>query len=199
MRFHGLLEESVSSSAKAKVLSLFLAHPVKAFSGREVARLCGLSAMGAWRAVHYFEQQSLVNRSRVGASNVLTLNAAHFLVRSLQPLVRLDEAALEHLKKLVLDALPLGAVGAVYLFGSVARGQERPSSDVDVLIVVLAAADKRRVLDASNDAALKVAEAFGNHLSALVFTRAEFKRDLNLFREVRKDGMVMYEKGVSLD
>jgi len=196
VKFHGLLEGLFGSPVRTKVFALFVRFPTKPFSGREVARLCGLSSMAAWHAIKAFEAEGLVHRARVGSSDVLTLNPKHFLAKKPGFLAHLDALALGELKKVLLDSLPTDRMVRMYLYGSVARKEERPTSDVDVLVIVRRAKDKEAVTVASGNAALKVIDLFGNALSVVAFTEDEFKKDLDLFKEVKKDGVILFDGGV---
>jgi|GEM_PF-708052 len=196
VKFHGVLEGLFGSPVRTKVFALFLRFPTKPFSGREVARLCGLSSMAAWHAIKAFEAEGLVHRARVGSSDVLTLNPKHFLVKKSGFLANLDGLAFGELTKVLLDSLPTDRVVRMYLYGSVARKEERPTSDIDVLVIVRRAKDKELVVEWSGRAALKVVDLFGNALSVVAFTEDEFGKDLNLFKEVRKDGVILFERGV---
>ncbi len=182
------------SPVRTKVFALFLKFPTKQFSGREVARLCGVSPMAAWHAIKSFEAEGLLNRARVGKSDVLTLNHGHFLAKKAGFLAELDRLALEEMKAALLDSLPMKRIIRAYLYGSNARKEERPTSDIDVLVIVKGAKDKEAVTQASGDAALKMVDLFGNALSLFAFTEKEFKQDLNLFKEVKRDGVLLYER-----
>lgn len=59
---------------------------------------------------------------------------------------------------------------SITLFGSVARGEERPDSDVDALTVVEKAEDKRVLHDLAFDVEIE----YGVALSLLVRTPAEY-------------------------
>ena len=152
--------------------------------------------MAAWHAIKAFEAEGLVHRARVGSSDVLTLNPKHFLAKKPGFLAHLDALALGELKKVLLDSLPTDRMVRMYLYGSVARKEERPTSDVDVLVIVRRAKDKEAVTVASGNAALKVIDLFGNALSVVAFTEDEFKKDLDLFKEVKKDGVILFDGGV---
>ncbi len=196
MQFHGLIQELFGSPVRVRVLALLLKFPTKPFTGREVARSSGTSSMAAWHAIKSLEAQGLINRTRVGKSDVLTLNTRHFLAKRMGFLAGFDQTALKELNKILMESLPKDRIKKMYLYGSVARKEERPTSDIDVLVVVKGPKDKQAVTDASGDAALKVLDAFGNALSLMAFTEDEFKRDVSLFNEVKKQGRILFDKGM---
>ena len=72
-----------------------------------------------------------------------------------------------------------GKVQSVYLFGSRARGQERPDSDYDLLLIVsehFTLADKDTLYDYVMDVLLET----GHVLSLKIFKEKEFERLVQL-------------------
>lgn len=62
------------------------------------------------------------------------------------------------------------------MFGSIARAQERPTSDIDFFVEVDSEAEKTRVGGALNAAAPRLALRFGYRISPLVLTRAQIRK-----------------------
>jgi len=72
-------------------------------------------------------------------------------------------------------AVPKSRIRTVYLFGSRARGDERPDSDYDLLLVVaddFTLAEKSRIYDAVMDILLET----GRLVSLKIFKEKEFER-----------------------
>ena len=98
------------------------------------------------------------------------------------------------LAELLKKHLPRGKVEKAYVFGSVARGDERPQSDIDTLVIVRSRKDKETVLEAAGGAALEALELFSNHLSVLVLSEPELSGKAgNLLAEVRKEGKLLID------
>ena len=91
----------------------------------------------------------------------------------------------------------------VVLFGSVARGDAGEDSDVDVLVLVkdgkgLELLD--RIVEASVEADLEAGE-YRSHLSPLAYGLEEFteRQDVvPIFRNIEKDGIVLYDNAAEL-
>lgn len=64
-----------------------------------------------------------------------------------------EEVLLSAFLERLLATVPVGAVSSVRVFGSRARGESGPDSDLDVAVELAAGADRARVADAVADAA----------------------------------------------
>ena len=65
------------------------------------------------------------------------------------------------------------------LFGSIARDEERPTSDIDLFVQVRGKDEKLRTEDALSTVSPKFAVKFGNPLSSLVMTNDQVSRSSN--------------------
>ncbi len=194
MRFCRLAHDFLSSPAKVALLSALLRHPRARFTGRHWARLSGLSPMAAWRTLCVLQGHGLVGRERVGTSDAWQLNARHFLAERLGVVADLDASAHQSLFELLKRHFSRTDALAVYLFGSVAEGRERPESDIDVMVVARLKKSKPRLLMAANEAVLDVLACFGNHLSVQVLSKAEWNAGSALVREVREKGIAVFRE-----
>jgi predicted nucleotidyltransferase len=171
MRFHGLASALFGSPARAAVLATMLRSGGDVMTGREVARRAGVSPPRALDALKSLEAEHLCFQRRAGRASLWSLNTRHILAQRLAPMGELDEAPKRFLLRLI-EARARGA-DEVYLFGSVAKGQEEPSSDVDVLLVFRGRAAKLAWERGLNGLQNEVLARFGNHLDAIAYTRRE--------------------------
>ncbi len=194
--FHEVWKRVAGAPGRVAVLSVFLRFPEKGFTGREVAREAGLSQPGALKSLKVLEANGVITRARIGHADHYRLQRKHFLVQHLRGLARLDALALESLKTLIRRRVRGTRVEKVVLFGSLARGEERPTSDIDVLFVVPAKSDKREAVAVASEAGLEALDAYGSPLAALVHSRDELraKKSLPLFQNMERDGIVLYER-----
>jgi len=165
------LEEVLSSRAKTKVLRLLATFPAKEYTGREMARALGLSHRTVDLALRDLAAYDLVAVRRIGGANVYTANRDNYRFRALQELVRREEETLGQLVKEIRKGLP--PVLSCVLFGSVARGEERPGSDIDLLVVLKdpkAAEEKLAALG------LRVSERFSLRPAPILLTPRELRR-----------------------
>jgi predicted nucleotidyltransferase len=107
----------------------------------------------------------LVETQTIGRAGVHTINEEHASVAPLRTLLD-PVAALRDAVSAVTD----GDVQAVLLFGSIARGEATPDSDIDLAVIAPPDWDNRVELEDS------VRMHLGNDCDVLVLTEADFNR-----------------------
>ncbi len=196
MKFKGYFEDVLGTPERVRLLQLFLRFPGKGFTANEAAGLIEISPMGAWRILKKFYTYGLVMNRRVGKSDDWHLRPDHLLVKKLQVLAQED--ALDEMSRLLVGAVKGTGVYKLVLFGSVARHEERPDSDIDVLVLVKTLEEKEKVHELLLDLSLKFIDLFANRLAPVIFTEKEFKEKqesgLVLLAEIKKDGVVLFER-----
>ena len=84
----------------------------------------------------------------------------------------------------------------VVLFGSVARGDSNPDSDIDVFILLKEGTWelRNRIIDVATDVALEEGEC-KTHISAFVNFKEKYEEDswLPVFQFIREEGVVLYD------
>ncbi|MCK5290589.1 MAG: nucleotidyltransferase domain-containing protein [Thermoplasmata archaeon] len=195
MKFQNYVENLIASPAKTSVLRILLRYPDRRFTGRELASFADLSHPGALKALKALEAFNLVTISSHGRAYVISLNKESPLIEDLQPLFEGESGARSELVRRIGKAFE-GTSASVFLFGSVARGEEETSSDIDVLVVT---SKKREVMDIIGRLQLVISKAYGNPLSALVLSPSELKRSENsgLIEETKKSHI--HVRGRSLE
>lgn len=122
------------AKTEGKVLAV-LAGTTRPLSGREVARLAGLSQNGAWRVLRRLVEHGVVSQQEAGSGAALlySLNHDHLAAEPVIALLRLREMLFDRIKGQI-EAWPLAPVHAS-IFGSAARGDGDTASDIDVFVV----------------------------------------------------------------
>jgi predicted nucleotidyltransferase len=86
-----------------------------------------------------------------------------------------------------------GAVERILLYGSRARGDDVPDSDVDVIVFLAEGTDLREARTALSDLACDVAARYGFRflIQALAYTEESFRRRASYFfiKNVKKEGV----------
>jgi predicted nucleotidyltransferase len=112
----------------------------------------------------------------------------------LEPAFRAEARLLQRLVDTLLTGIK-GKVLAAYLFGSVARGEDSLSSDVDILVMLKLPGDKAAVEKALARNREDAYRLYRLGVGAIVYDREEFDRMKNkkspLTQEIMRDGVLL--------
>ncbi|MDQ7772065.1 MAG: nucleotidyltransferase domain-containing protein [Elusimicrobiales bacterium] len=166
-------------------------------SGRAAARAAGVNHQACKQALDRLEAIGLVIRQGSGHTQLLRLNFGHQLVKeALLPLFAAESAFRARLSADIARGLG-GNAGSVTIFGSSARGEDRPGSDIDLLLVT-----DRRSKAALADKAAEFGRGFtrkyGIRLSPIIYTageaRARYEAGDPLIANILAHGVDLLEK-----
>ena len=118
---------------RRRVLALLLLHPERRLHVREIARLTGTTPGTLNKELAKLHQAGLLERERIGNQVRYAADRSSPVHAELTGILRKTVG----LADVLTDALaPVAeAISAAFVFGSVARGAETSSSDVDLLII----------------------------------------------------------------
>ena len=193
MKFRRALDGILRGAGHVGALRIMLRFPAKEFTGREIARLARISPPRMNRVLESLRAEGIVHRREAGRSHLWRLNRRHYAVGSLDALYRFEGGVLDSLRSRIRSALQGVPVRRAVVFGSTARGEERPDSDVDLLIEIARERDRRRVEDRIPRLEEELIRAFGNPLAALIYTTADLRRERNraLAARIREEGLLI--------
>jgi len=198
MRFHKFAEKVFGSRAKMRLLEVLFTRSTTEFTGRELAREVGFSPARVHRILQDFTDENLVTMRRSGRSYLFRLNEKSFLAGKLKYIFGKAFSPLEGVRSIVSSKLALPEVVSIVLFGSIARGEEKPTSDIDLCIVAKDGVDKDVVRGKALELNHLTTELFGNMISPVVFVVSEFrdgfKKEQAVVHEVLRDGILFYGK-----
>ena len=163
------------------------------FTGRELARLIGYYQNQTRLALEELERNGVVVRQSAGRSYLYSADNENIIIKDfLEAGFRLEDALLDHLAAVYFEEVGRDLVSVV-LFGSVAKGEERPESDIDLVVVVRDKADLKVVEDRVAEASAKVTRRFGNQATAIVARKSDYERKTrqkrSFWREVADTGL----------
>lgn len=190
MRFRTPLDDIIGNCVRLKVLRVMFAAADEPLTGRAVAARCGASPSQTNAALAELERSGLVWYKVLGASYVWRLSSRHVMRKPLARLFEQEGLARDRLRR-ELEAAVVGLpITRAMLFGSVARGDERPNSDVDLFVEVRSVREKFLVQDALSARCLGLSRRFGNVLSSLVLTTDEVRTKSNpyLVSAIEREG-----------
>jgi len=197
MQTKHLLEDYLGQKSKVTILRIL--YRGTELTGREIARKADLSPRAAQQALQELYATGVVHRKAVGASYLFSLNRSRYIVEKiLSPLFESEQslgaAMIEELRK----ALPAKGIISIIMFGSVARGESKQGSDLDIMIVIKNSLDVRKITSGIQDKGGKFLAKFGMMLSPHVIRHHDFisrfdKRD-KLIQNIIREGSVIYGK-----
>jgi predicted nucleotidyltransferase len=193
MRFHETLDDLLGNTLRVRVLRTLTRSPNQRFTGRELARTCRGSPSQTITALQALEQSGIVLREVTGPSHVWRLSTNHVLASRLIDLFDQEAGLREVLAVELKAATSENDIERAWLFGSIVRREERPSSDVDLLVQVRSVADKARVEETLGAVSSRFAIKFGNPLSSVVLTRNQIAHPSNpgMIENAQREGTVV--------
>lgn len=123
---------SLTSPATARVLEV-LAGTTRPLAGREIGRIAEEPDASVWRALGRLVKAGLVLRDERPVATYYVANRDHLAWPAIESLVRLRSHLVEHIRN-EIASWPIQPLHAS-LYGSFARGDAGPESDIDILLV----------------------------------------------------------------
>jgi DNA-binding Lrp family transcriptional regulator len=159
----------VKYAGSRRVLETLLKFPERRFTINELAREAGVPFASTWRLVKRWEPAGIIETGRVGKSITVKLHESEYL-DSIASLLKISTTPQAFTARALKDLLAKEKeVREAYLFGSVARREERPESDIDVALLASKGFG-------ANDLAFGVYEKYGTKIVPLAFTsKKEFE------------------------
>ncbi|MEO6352308.1 MAG: nucleotidyltransferase domain-containing protein, partial [Burkholderiaceae bacterium] len=116
-----------------KILALLFVRVDDAFYLNEIIRLTGLGSASVQRELKRLEDAGLIASQRVGNMRRFQVNRDCPVYPELHGMIQKTFGLVEVLRTALLPLLP--AVRVAFVYGSIAKGTETASSDVDLLLV----------------------------------------------------------------
>jgi len=168
---------------RKNLLQLLLKYPKREFSMLELANESKTSYATTWRTVQELDKLGIILTKKIGNITVCRLNTKSPYIsevkKSLQIMSPHRKAALlfaKNIKRLLY-------VKKVILFGSVAKGKEKPSSDVDIAVITTKKTEMEKVI---NKLVSKILESTRIKIVPLLLTEKELKEKPDFKKEVEK-------------
>jgi UTP:GlnB (protein PII) uridylyltransferase len=201
MQFQHPLDAVLNSESKVRILRFFCRKGGE-WIGRRLAAELAMNPVTAHKALRALHQATILDFRKVGSNYVYSVRDDHYLVREVfRPLFEREAAARSHLLALLKAGLGTRLrphIVTVAIYGSLARGQERPRSDIDLIVLVNSSRAKHRVHAALDRRGDDVIKAFGNPLALYVNTvreaQGKARRRLPLFTNILHDHQLVWGK-----
>ena len=175
MKMQNTIEEILGSKIKIGILRL-LYRTRSMYSGREISRLVGFSPSHTIASLRELEMSGLVLRQRVGRTDLYQLNEKNSAVNGvLKPVYDWESGLLGELATMYAERLGNNVV-SIRLFGSVARDNQEPGSDIDLVLTVADGVDMQEIEEAITAIDLDAGQKFGCPVSTIVVTEKEYAK-----------------------
>lgn len=139
-------------------------------SAPQLAAMAGLTPQGTRGVLEAMARQRLVRAHGSGRAQLYELNAGHPLAPSLAAVFRAEQQRWDGLMEAIRETLKRhAAVTSAWLYGSVARGEDTPGSDVDIALLVRS----QVVADQVREALMPLEDAHQIRISLTALTMEE--------------------------
>ncbi|MCC7478386.1 nucleotidyltransferase domain-containing protein [bacterium] len=168
------LAEAMFSRTRAAVLAALVMAPEAELHGRELARRCGLDSAGVLSELDLLEQLGVLASRRLGRLRLFRLDPRCPIAPELRSIMRKTAGLRDVLAGALEPLAPL--IELAYVYGSMASGQPRPHSDVDVMVVGRAGSMQLA------EALEPLQQVLGREVNASVYKPAEYWKKIALGR-----------------
>jgi len=125
--------EFLFPKARRELLALFLLHPSESFHLRELARRLDMGHGAIQREVAHLVDAQVISSRREGSRVLYRANTGSFVFPELRGLIEKTVGAVGRIREALLPLAP--SIRVAFIYGSMAAGTQKESSDVDLMVV----------------------------------------------------------------
>jgi len=199
------LDDILDTRSKIKIIRLFISKREDFMaSGREIAKLVGLTPPAAHSTLKELYNQDILKREIIGKQHIYRINFSNRIVKDiLQPAFQKERSIKEDIKDFLSKKIAERRINkdivSLMLYGSLARGETHGRSDCDIAIIAKDAASKKRLEDLFMERISgEFSEYFGIHIDIYLKTYDEFvnrlKKGLSPVSTLMKSYIMVYGK-----
>jgi predicted nucleotidyltransferase len=161
------LAAALFPGTKRKVLALFFLNPDQQYYFSEVARLTGTRQGVVQRELMTLTEAGILNSNKRGRQKFYSANRSNPIFPDLRNIVFKTFGVIGQIQKALK---PLSKkITVAFVYGSFSRGEEVPTSDIDLFIV------GRAGLDEIVSSLSTVEQAIGREINPTLFSNSEFR------------------------
>lgn len=163
------LTHILASGGSVRLLRL-LAGQGTPLSASQLARDAGMTPVGVRAALAALARQGVVTTFGQAHAQLYALNPAHPMAAPLAALFAQERTYWQSLLADLRDAFArLSSAKAAWLYGSTSRGEDTPSSDLDIAVAV--EKDDSATVEEMRDALRAIEDRYQVHISAVALSR----------------------------
>ena len=182
MRFHDVVRDVFGSREKVSVLKVLTKTPNTERTSNELAKLAGVSVRGAINILSFFSEYGLVERRRIGNAILWRINPKSVIYEDLvKTTFEFEERLLERLVGDLKQGLAGVKVNSAFVFGSVAKGNEKPNSDIDIILE-----GTKKIPESLKTTRIQMIEKYGNCPSFITLDKKD-----PFLKEAKKNSIVL--------
>jgi predicted nucleotidyltransferase len=170
MKINNILDITLNSKAKIRILRFLLRYPTREFTEREISRLIKMSPNTVNLAFKEYRKTNVFHYKRIGKTHIYKCNKDSVLFSMFSELfkkeLRIRKTLFEVLKK------NFESIGSCVIYGSYAKGDEEFDSDLDILIVT---DNKPKAEEKIDNVSEEILRRFSIVISPVILTSREFK------------------------
>ena len=121
-----------NSKLRSRLLAYFFTNPEKSLYVRELGIILGLDPGNLSRELRTLEQEGIFTSYTKGQTKFYSLDKKYPLFSDLKNLIFKTEGVEGSLRQLVSE---YAGIALAFIYGSYAKGKERGSSDIDIVVV----------------------------------------------------------------
>lgn len=161
------LADAIFSKTQQRVFRLLFGQPDRSFYASELIKQAGTGSGAAQRELIKLEESGLAVVHRVGRQKHYQANPKSPLFNELRSIVSKTIALAEPIREALARLAP--QIQAAFIFGSVAKGNDRAQSDIDLMVISdhLSYGEVFGALEAAGT-------AIGRPINPTLYSRAEF-------------------------
>lgn len=187
MRYKNILDNVLGQKAKIKLLRTMLRTRTEA-SGRQIARDAGVSHWQAHKALQDLSVDGIIKINPSGKNYLYSVNEENYIVSDiLEPIFSGEKNVLKNIATEVATLAPSGAILSITLFGSTAKGTEKPKSDIDLAVIVKNRSLAKVTENAIDDKSLDLMVKYGVRISCYVTSIQEYIKRLDAKEALERD------------
>ena len=193
MLYHNYLEMLLGSRVKVKILRTLCRHRGKEFTVRELADFLNVSHTGVRKALDDLHRLNAIRIRVIGKSHAIAVNAESYAAGLVDGMFRMEEETLSELVKLIRKRLSESTIASALIFGSIARGEEEPLSDIDLFILTKNKEEAEVVI---SELQREVSNRFGNAISPYILSEEDLadENKTQILEEIREKHIVICGK-----
>lgn len=197
MMLHKYLEQVLGNKGSISVLRALIGHRGRVFTIRGLAEDAGISHTEAASTINDLEKLGIVQIQPVGKAHQISLNKKSYVLNKiLEPIFKVEQNSLQEILTILKKNLGSKKIISAVIFGSVARGEEKEDSDIDLLII---SNDYDQAIEYVSKIAEEISLLFHIKVSHMIFSEKQIrsKKNSDLINSIIKDHILITGKDLA--